>query len=141
MIVDAKNHDLDDPAFRCIYCRKLARPNVLMFGKDNTFVGDPEAEERFAIWKSALMVTLQTAPKTKVAVIEIGVGTRVPKLANICMDIHEELNKVASDSTSIIRINLEVGVSSLVSAADVRARAKPALCYLYTLLQQTKSMS
>ena len=80
----------------------------------------------------------KASPRARVVILEVGVGTRVPKLSNICMDLQEEFNKASNSSecASIVRINLEVGVSSLVSAVDIHARAKPALTYMYSLLQQ-----
>eukprot|EP01083_Nonionella_stella_P148986 472520_1 len=127
---------LDDPAFRCKFCSRLARPNVLMFGVDKRWVSDPEGEDRFTMWKTALLETVRARPSTKVVILEIGVGSRMPTLANMGMDLLAELNSTAqNDVARLVRVNTECGVSSLVSAFDLQARALPALTYTYSLIQ------
>ncbi|CAF2382841.1 unnamed protein product [Rotaria sp. Silwood2] len=95
--VDPKTDCAIDPLPQCPYCKKLARPNVYMFGDwqflDNRLNKQIEHYEKF---KSDI-----TKTKARLLIIELGAGTAVPT-------VREESEAIFTDSrwtTDFIRIN------------------------------------
>jgi NAD-dependent SIR2 family protein deacetylase len=80
---------------KCINCKKIARPNILMFG-DFYFVEKRVNEQlrRFKRWLKFFEVSGK-----KMTIIEIGAGKAVPTVRMLSEDIREKYN------ATLIRIN------------------------------------
>lgn len=94
--------DVDMEAFKakgklpiCPNCKKVLRPNILMFN-DWYFNDDREHAQamRFLDWKTSIL-----QQKAKVVIIEMGAGTAIPTIRNFGENLH-----VNKDFT-LIRIN------------------------------------
>ncbi|CAF0881761.1 unnamed protein product [Rotaria sp. Silwood1] len=95
--VDPKTDCVIDPLPQCLYCEKLARPNVLMFG-DRKFLGNRLNEQvaHYEKFKSDIVRT-----KARLLIIELGAGTAVPT-------VRAESERIFVDSrwtADFIRIN------------------------------------
>lgn len=103
-IWDAKGEDIkiDKEKFEalnfslCPHCKKLARPNILMFG-DWGWNGNRtrDQENRFDTWLDSVALKAQ-----KLVIIEIGAGTAVPTVR-----IEGENIARSYDNATLIRIN------------------------------------
>lgn len=79
-----KAHDTNTYEFlKCKECDAPARPNVLMFG-DDTWIENQNEKIRYSKWITAVSQDLQRDPTKRLAILEIGCGTRVPSVRMHC---------------------------------------------------------
>lgn len=79
-----KAHDTNTYEFlKCKECDAPARPNVLMFG-DDTWIENQNEKIRYSKWITAVSQALQRDPTKRLAILEIGCGTRVPSVRMHC---------------------------------------------------------
>jgi NAD-dependent SIR2 family protein deacetylase len=94
--IDLEQLEARGPLPRCPKCGAIARPNMLMFN-DWSWIGDvTEAQmARYAAWVERLRRTC-----ARVAIVELGAGTRLPTIRYESQRLAAELNG------TLVRINL-----------------------------------
>lgn len=94
---------------RCSECKKLARPNVLMF-HDRQWIANTHDEHSYVAWEAMVEHLLAEQPQLKLVVLEVGCGTRVPSVRLECEMVVEDAflrcNK-RPDQVHLVRINPE----------------------------------
>ena len=114
--IDAENCRIKSPLPKCIFCREIARPNILMFGDYNWLPARKyEQQLRFRSWRERV--------KNPV-VIELGAGTAIPSVRYFGED----------QGCTIIRINPRESAISSQMGVGIASGALEGLGVLQSLM-------
>jgi len=94
IVVDLENFRAKEPLPHCPICKRVARPNILMF---NDFNWNSSRERRQRENLESFLNNI--SPNEKVAIIEIGAGEAVPTIRYLSEELASTLN------ATLIRIN------------------------------------
>lgn len=90
---------------KCPQCGRLARPNVMMFCDPAYFRADsPNPDYNYWTFQSNIEQVLRTRPNSKLVILELGAGKRVPSVRVYCQRFLND-SSLPSGSITLIRVN------------------------------------